>query len=365
MTISRPRATRSFRSKLLRKIKMKPLTIVGGYGSPYSRKMRAVLRYRRIPFRWVMRGSGEDVDIPPVPVALIPVLVFPGENGTADEATIDSTFQIIRLERMQKERSLIPSDPALAFLQALIEDYADEWLTKAMFHYRWNYPADIHKASHVLILDRMPHLDDERLERASKTIAERQISRLTVVGSNPTTREVIEDSYARLLSILDRHVAGGSLFLMGNRPGVGDFGLFGQLSQLTHFDPTPSAIAAEHAPRIYSWVNRMEDLSSVEVTDDGWMPRDLAGSGLRPLFEEIGRVYAPFLLANARALNAKALEVRAEIDGHPWVQQPFPYQRKCLMWLREAYQSLAEGDRSFVDRCLAGTGCEAIFAGSI
>ena len=24
---------------------------------------------------------------------------------------------------------------------------------------------------------------------------------------------------------------------MGNRPGVGDFGLFGQLSQLTHFDP--------------------------------------------------------------------------------------------------------------------------------
>ena len=312
-----------------------------------------------------MRGSTEDVGIPQVPVALIPVLVFPGENGATGEAMIDSTFQILRLEKIHNERSLVPADRGLAFLHSLIEDYADEWLTKAMFHYRWNYAPDIHKASHVLILDRMPHLDGEQLERAAKMIAERQISRLTVVGSNPTTREVIEESYLRLLSILDRHIAGGSMFLMGNRPGVGDFGVFGQLSQLTHFDPTPSAIAAEHAPRVYSWANRMEDLSSIEVTDDGWMSRDLAGARLRPLFDEIGRVYAPFLIANARALQTKAGAVRAEIDGRPWLQQPFPYQGKCLRWLREGHEALGESDRSFVDRCLAGTGCEAIFTAAI
>ena len=57
-----------------------PLKLVGAYGSPYSRKMRAVLRYRRIPHRWIVRGSREDRDIPEVPVALIPVLVFPGER---------------------------------------------------------------------------------------------------------------------------------------------------------------------------------------------------------------------------------------------------------------------------------------------
>ncbi len=344
---------------------MKPLTLVGGYGSPYSRKMRAVLRYRRIPFRWIMRGSAEDVGIPPVPVALIPVLVFPGDNGAPDEAMIDSTFEIMRLESMFKERSLIPPDPALAFLHSLIEDYGDEWLTKPMFHYRWNYAPDIRKASQVLILDRMPHLDGARLEHAAKMIADRQIARLTVVGSNPVTRPVIEDSYQRLLAILDRHIAGGLLFLMGNRPGVGDFGLFGQLSQLTHFDPTPAAIAADHAPRVYSWVNRMEDLAAIDVADDGWLARDRVGATLHQLLCEIGRVYAPFLIANARALNSKAAEVRAEIDGRPWTQQPFPYQGKCLRWLREARAALSDGDRAFVDRVLAGTGCEAIFAASV
>jgi len=342
-----------------------PLKLVGGFGSPYSRKMRAVLRYRHIPFRWIMRGSAADVGIPPVPVALIPVIVFPGPSGAPDEAMIDSTFQIRRLESMFGERSIVPPDPALAFLQELIEDYADEWLTKPMFHFRWKYAADIHKASHVLALDRDPHLSPEQLAKAARFFADRQISRLGVVGSNDITTPVIEDSYRRLLGLLDAHLQAGHMFLMGKRPGAGDFGLFGQLSQLVHFDPTPAAIAAAETPRVVSWVSHLDDLAGLEVEEVSWSSRTSLPSTLRGFFTEIGRVYAPFLIANARALHAGASQVECEIDGRRWVQQPFPYQGKCLKWLRDRYAALAKADRDFADSQLADTGTDTIFSAEI
>jgi glutathione S-transferase len=340
---------------------MKTLKLVGGFGSPYSRKMRAVLRFRRIAFQWIMRGSKADVGLPEVPVALIPVIVFPGENGRPDEAMIDSTFQIKRLEKEFRDRSIVPRDPALAFIHELLEDYGDEWLTKPMFHYRWKYAADIDKASHVLPLDRDLNLRTETLTKAAKFIGERQIGRLGVVGSNDITTPIIEDSYRRLLRLLDAHLVAGHSFLMGARPGVGDFGIFGQLTQLAHFDPTPAALAASEAPRIVSWVSHMDDLHALEVDDAGWMSRDQVSAALIPFFIEIGRVYAPFLIANARALRTKAPKVECEIDGRPWVQQPFPYQGKCLQWLRDGRDALAAPDRSFVDAILEGTGAEKIF----
>ncbi len=343
------------------------IKLVGAYGSPYSRKMRAVLRYRRIPFRWILRGSAADVGIPPVPVALVPVLVFPGggkpDEAKRDEAMIDSTFEIKRLEQMFPERSLVPSDPALEFLQELVEDYADEWLTKPMFHYRWKYAADIAKASHVLATDRDPHLDDDKLERAARFFADRQIARLVVVGSNNVTAPVIEDSYRRLLAILDDQLKSGQMFLMGARPGVGDFGLFGQLSQLAQFDPTPSRIAAEVAPRVVSWVSHMDDLSSLEP--GAWADRDALPNSMRALAAEIGRVYAPFLVANAHALAKGSPQVECDIDGRRWVQQPFLYQGKCLKWLREGRAALTPRDRDFVDSFIDGSGAEEIFRAKI
>ena len=99
----------------------------------------------------------------------------------------------------------------------------------------------------------------------------------------------------------------------------------------------------------------MEDLSGLEPTDEQWMPRDRVPDTVRDLFAEVGRVYMPFLVANAAALDAGAARVECTVDGRAWVQRPFPYQGKCLQSLRESYRRLRTTDRHAVDTVLDDT----------
>jgi hypothetical protein len=69
------------------------------------------------------------------------------------------------------------------------------------------------------------------------------------------------------------------------------------------------------------------------------------------------------LEANARALMDGQQEVHATVDGQAWAQQAFPYQGKCLTWLRRDYQALDAQARARAAHVLAGTGCESLFTG--
>ncbi len=336
-----------------------PLKLGGGYGSPYSLKMRAVLRYRRIPYTWVLRDSRWD-DLPPVPVRLIPVIAFPDAGGNYPEAYIDSSPLIARLESMYAERSLVPTDPVVAFVDFLIEDYGDEWVTKAMYHYRWYYDDAIDKAGSLLPLDHDLHQSDERWTKTKAFITDRQIGRRALVGSTEQNRPILEQSYLRLLDLLQRHLVEHDFFL-GERPGRGDFGVFGQLRQLVGWDPESARIAVSRAPRVVNWVDRVDDLSWWPVDGDaGWRDRDGIAATTRGLLGEIGRTYAPFMVANAAAIDRGDAEVVCTIDGQEYRQGTFPYQRKCLAWLREQYAALGTHDRRAVDEVLAGTGCEPL-----
>ena len=251
------------------------LPIRGVPGSPYTRKMLAILRCRRIPYRF-LQSEADAAGLPEPKVGLIPILYFDGEDGQP-AAEVDSTPIIRRLEDEYPGRSVIPTDPVAAFLNYLLEDYGDEWLTKAMFHYRWYYDADIDMAGSVLPFYRGVCISDDQWAQMKQQFSERQISRLYVVGSNDTTAPVIEGSYKRFLAGLNEHLK--SLpFIMGQRPGSADFACYGQLTQLVQFDPTPSAVAAADFPRVHAWVSKMEDLSGLEMADDGFIDPDAAAA---------------------------------------------------------------------------------------
>jgi glutathione S-transferase len=250
----------------------------------------------------------------------------------------------------------------MALIDAILEDWADEWLTKAMFHYRWAFEDDAKRAAAILPRWSRTERADDEIAMRGRMFADRQIGRLGVVGSDKITGPFIEDSYRRALAVLNARLA-DSRFLLGGRPAACDFAVYGQLTQLVAFDPTPSAIALAESPRVVAWVDVVDELSGLEPSASDWTRRDEAGSeSLRALLMEVGRVYVPFLLANASAVADGADRVECKLDSHAWTQKPFPYQAKCLTWLREEHAALHPSDRAAADALLAGTGCESLFA---
>ncbi|MDG1662532.1 MAG: glutathione S-transferase C-terminal domain-containing protein [Pseudomonadales bacterium] len=339
-----------------------PIQLVGGTGSPYTQKMVALLRYRRLPYaaNWgvpaqVCEAMGVEK---PRPI-FEPTFFF--KDAGVTQAVCDSTPIIRHLEDTYTSRSVLPGDPALAFIDYLIEDFADEWCTKYMFHYRWHALLDAGNAGTLLPLSMDVSMPKDAHKEFKHWVEDRQTNRLYVVGSNDTTAAVIDASYRRFLTAMENHL-GNQKYMLGNRPAAGDFGLYGQLSQLVGFDPTPRAIAHEVSPRTVAWVDLMRDQSGLEPTAQDWVSVEDQPESLRGLLKEIGRMYAPAQLANARAVQAGDKTWDAEIDGAPWTQQTFPYQGKCLQWTNECYRALSESDRASVDTLLEGTGVEAMLS---
>lgn len=336
---------------------MPKMIVAGSPGSPYSRKLLAAMRYKRIPYelKWVAPGGPPNFPSPRVP--LLPVLYVDG--GDELLPWVDTTPILRELDKFSPARPMAPANPALAFINALIEDFADEWLTKAMFHYRWTGAADIDKSAQILPHWFGPPMSNAELAAKGQEFANRQIERLSYVGSNPATATAIEASFGRVLGWFESHLMQRA-FLFGDVPFSADMAFFGQLSQLVLFDPTPRAIAERDFPRVIAWTIAVEDLSGHDGRDDA-KPEAMKPL-LSPLLEEIGLTYVPLLLANADALERSLGSVETEICGRPWIQVPFPYQGKCLAELRAQYATLAPEHREVVLDLLEGTGCGALIA---
>ena len=342
---------------------LNPIPIVGNPASPYTRKMLALMRYRRIPYavewgdpRALIKKMGLEE---PKPI-LLPVLVFniDGKN----KAITDSTPIIRHLENEFSVRRVIPSDPKLNFLNYVLEDFGDEWVTKYMFHYRWHFEDDIEKAGTVLPLMHDVSLENKSHLEFKKYFSELQTSRLWVVGSNNKTAPIIEESYKRFLNQLETCLSINP-FLFGKRPSSSDYAIYGQLTQLIGFDPTSSAIAHNISPRAISWIDQMEDLSGLNVHEEDWITFEQAERNLSNIFEEIGKVYMPALLANSNAINQNEKTWTANIDGAEWNQKSFPYQAKCLQWINNEFEVLGNDDQEYILNFLRNTGCSDLILG--
>ena len=309
-------------------------TVYGALGSPYSMKVRAAMRAKGLAHRWVgMTVVDRPNVMNKVKAPVIPVVQFPDGSWAND-----STPLLLGLEG--EGRSILPPDPVQRFGCLLLEDMADEWFMKAMFHYRWYYEEDAEWVANWLIYDNLPNAGRDQVETAAADIRARQISRMALVGCTPETAPLIEASWKRQCRHLQDMALGPTRFLFGDQPSLADLAFYGQLRVMST-DPTPMAWMRADVPYLYRWIDHADDASGIY----GDWTEGLA-QPVRDLLAIAGDTYLPFLAANAAALAAGEETFSLTIEGGRYAQGVFGYQAKCLKILREAWGELDDAVRA-------------------
>ncbi len=323
--------------------------IFGAEMSPYSVKVRAYARYKNLPHQWLNRGGENATEYAKyAKIQIVPLVVTPDGEGIQDSTPI-----IERLEREHPEPSIHPKDSALNFLSALLEELADEWGNKWMFHYRWRREIDQKACAMRLALAMNPAMDEATQAGFAEQIRNRMVGRVWFVGSNETTAPFIEETFHGALAQLDAHLKGRA-YLFGARPSFADFALWGQIYNMWT-DPTPGAIIEARAQDVLAWIQRMlwpkaegdfEDWRALEPT-------------LFPIVRDwAGQLFLPWSIANAAALKSPDEEFEVTLRGKPWRQKPQKYHAKSLDALRVKYAAVA--DRAALDAILDKAGIHGL-----
>jgi glutathione S-transferase len=257
------------------------------------------------------------------------------------------------LEARHSQRSIVPERESDAFLAYLIEDLADEWITKPMYAFRWAHPEHSGWTGRLIAYDQTFGGGLESIERIGGSFEERQVGRNALVGCTPENLPMIEHIGNTVLDLLESHLV-DEPFLFGSRPSLGDFGLFGQLSQFV-IDYAAIEPCRDRAPYTMRWIHHVHDLSGHEGI---WRAEGVPlPKAVHQLLQLAGDAYLPFLLANEAALLVGRDELRISAHGLEYIQAPFKYQARCLAKLREAYGQLSQDAHDELDPILGEHGC--------
>ena len=326
-----------------------PFRLFGADMSPYALKVRAYLDFKGVDYAWTPRSNANQPEFAKyAKLPLSPLLV------DAEEKVLqDSTAMITALEQQFSEPAATPADARLAFIAALLEDYCDEWLNKATYLYRWSKSEDAAAAAKRTI--ELLFGDEPAPEGAEDAVADRMAGRLQHAGASDANAPIIEASFPRALAALSAHLSDRA-FLLGGRPSVADFALYGQVKQWLS-DPTPLALVRTHAPALEAWAERVAS-AKPEGEFESFEALSAALSEL--LKGEVSGAYLQWAMANHTAFADDDQYLKATIDGAEFQQKTQRMAAKSFAGLRDAFA--ATGPDEALASLLAEAGCAFAFA---
>jgi glutathione S-transferase len=236
----------------------------------------------------------------------------------------DTTPILDLLDGRFPRRRLFPEGPR-GVLVHVVEEVLDEWFARTMVHYRWHYDEN---TRHIVsaALGREVDIEEARAFPLAKWGP--RACRATGTESEHQQHEV-EREYLEMLDALEAQLA-TTRYALGDRPTAVDAILLGGLRAHTNADPVPDLSAYR---RVLAWDEREADAWK----GDGELPDFPDATPFVDHVLEVARTaYAPFVLGNARALEAgeKAFVVTTYGEPVSYLARPYPERSRRLVQAR-------------------------------
>lgn len=328
--------------------------------SPYSMKVMSYMNFKGIPYKKV-KANFEEIEWikKVVGQSIVPVVLSPDE-----EVLQDSTPIMEMLESQFTERTCIPDDRRLEFLMWLIEEFSDEYMTRLIMHARWgneqNRSAGSHRIARTITFANS-EIDTKAL---APTIRKRQAGFDQHLGlqDSENIRNNLDQQISDLLQILEQHFKYFQ-FLLGFRPSMADFALYGFLINM-YEDPTFRAIIESLSPKTCNWLETISNFGDTrgnvgQTAFGDWLNLgDGIPDSLEQLLVFIARTYIPLAQANVDAAKNNQKSFEASVYGVEATFSLHQYRLWSLEQLQLRFENLSDDLKNDVDNLLLRTGVQ-------
>jgi glutathione S-transferase len=334
--------------------------LIGTEASQFTGKVRAFLRWRGVSFRQsdATPEVYRDIIEPRIGYAVIPVLL------THDASAIQDSAEIIDfIDRAESGPSVHPSGPVQNLVSLLLELYADEWLVIPAMHYRWSHD----DAWIVAEFGRTaaPGASHEAQVQIGQVIAKPVRDAVPRFGVSEETMSGIEAHFEGFLADCSAHLR-KTPFMLGNRPSLGDFALFGALYGPIYLDPTPGERMRRLAPAVVDWIERVQ---SAKAGEEALLADDAVPVSLHPILKRQMSEQLPVLIDTVKALQEwtvaqpKGARIPRSFGTHEFMIGGRRGERNILsfaLWrlqrVQDHYLSLGAPDQARADALLDAIG---------
>lgn len=328
-----------------------PHRIYGSERSFFTRKVQAVYRLMGVPHELHLKTAANTEWLEArAGTHLIPVVLTP-----EDWVLWDSTPLALHLQAEHPGSAIVPQSPRQRMTCLVIEDWVDEWLTRAAVHSRWCYTETAARAGFEIGLNQIGRwVDDERSgtmsesERAEaevlgRFVRERFGERVTRnLGCSIEQSDSVRRGFDRLLDALAHHLS-AHRYLFGDRPSLADAALLGAF--VAHFatDTEPRAWVESRQPQLLDWVAQGWDHV---LGEEAWLPDDELSPTLGRLLGEIGREFPAYLTATHDALAAGTRRFELDLGDGPLTLAAAPYKEAARLFVRDELHRMAPEERT-------------------